>query len=88
MLETTDVGLQERQGTPLTLTVSEESFNSTNQNTPNHREDSKPDVHVQSGYNSVSINRNGARMSGHNVFVIGVMETIDSDYKCQSKETN
>jgi len=72
MPKTTDIGLQERQGTPLTLTTSEESFNSMNQNTPNHRADSKPDIHVQSGYNSVSTNRNGARMSGHNIFVIGV----------------
>lgn len=68
MPKTTDIGLQERQGAPLTLTVSEESFNSTNQNTPNHGEDSKPDVHVQSGYNS----QKRARMSGHCVFVVGV----------------
>ena len=68
MPKTTDSGLQERQGTPLTLTVSEESFNSTNQNTPNHREDSKSDIHVRSGYNS----QKRARMSRHSVFVLDV----------------
>ena len=69
MKETTDIGLQERQSTPLTLTTSEELFNSMNQNTSNHREDSKSSIHMQSGYNSGNRGRMSAK---HNVFVLDV----------------
>ena len=59
-MKTTTIGLQERQDAPLILTASGELFNPVDQNTPNHREDSKSDSYVRSGYNSVSTNRNGA----------------------------
>ena len=68
MPKTTTIGLQERQSTPLALNHSGELFNPMNQNTPNHREDSKSNSYVRSGYNS----RKGARMSGHDVFVLDV----------------
>ena len=68
MQETTTIRLQERQSTPQTLNNSEELFNFTDQNTPNHREDSKSGIHVRSGYNS----QKRARMSRHSVFVLDV----------------
>jgi len=59
-------GLQERQSIPLALTSSEESFNSTSLQTPNHRENSKSESLVRSGYNSKEAE------CPHNVFVLGI----------------
>jgi len=69
MPETTRNELQERQNTPLILTSSEESFNSTNgQNSSNPVVRSMFVSHCVSGYNS----KLGDSMSEHSVFVLDV----------------
>ena len=91
MLETTRLGLQERQDAtrkgleakkplPLILTASAEgSFNATNdQNSSSPAVRSKSYSHCGSGYNSILKNR--ARVSGHSVTTSHCSPEILADY--------